>query len=148
MCNCLTSISVTYWHIYVDDSVICNFSYSISILGEYELLLWAFRPPAAFLFCRAEEMSHVPPPHLQLSDPRPTFKQCAGWIWVTVGLCGAVLLKERRHEHPLCTPQKWKWGQLQGDNDNCLGMHTCACWALFMKLYCTSNDPRIHRKPP
>lgn len=38
-------------------------------------------------------------------------------------------------------PEEGKWGQLRGDNENCLGMCVCAWWALFMKLYCT-NDPK------
>lgn len=40
--------------------------------------------------------------------------------------------------------EKRKWGQLRGDNENCLGMCVCAWRALFMKLYCT-NDPKQRR---
>lgn len=42
-------------------------------------------------------------------------------------------------------PEERKRGQLWGDNENCLCMCVCVWWALFMKLYCTSNDPRHWR---
>lgn len=57
-----------------------------------------------------------------LSDARPTFKQCAGWIWVTIGLGGAVRFQERRHKPLLCSRRN-----KNGDNSEEIMRTVSAC---------------------
>lgn len=119
------------------------------------LLLWALGPPSCLLLLQeggGASQTYATP---ALSDPRPTFKQCAGWIWVMSSLGGAVRFQERRHKSLLCSQRNEN-----GDNSEEImrSVSACVCvwWALFMKLYCTNNPKqccaslttKIHHKLP
>lgn len=71
--------------------------------------------------------TYSPPAASELSL---TFKAMRKWIWVMIGLSGAVFLQERFHKLLAAAGKERKWGQLRGDNEHCLcmcDMSVCAC---------------------
>lgn len=66
------------------------------------------------------------------------------WIWVTIGLCGAVhfcffFIPGEISQTSSLMLEEWKRGQLRGDNED-RSPSVCVC-VLFMKIYRTSKWP-------